>query len=217
MCTREAEPAPAVTPPPTAARAKAASTEGTGLPATGDFPDGAGGFDFAISRAAAQTACTGAGHAFAEGADDDTRTCNHPLKPVGFHATLELGFCADALCRIDILTRAEADTSWTQRFLELRAALEERYGRPTTTKSVLPQGVRLHAVRVPRTRHRGLLGHLEVVVARGHHAGDGKAGGPAGHPRIVRATGSAAASCALTSCGPSHPRGTPSMLSASTW
>jgi len=51
----------------------------------------------------------------------------------------ELAFCGDALCRVDILTHAGADGGWTQRFLELRAALEERYGRPTTTRSVLPQ------------------------------------------------------------------------------
>jgi hypothetical protein len=141
-CTREGADSSEESPSASSNQSPGSSNDddGTGLPITAaSFPKGVAGFDFGLPRAAAESACTAAGHVIEpDDEDKDVLSCSQPVASVGFDASVKLTFCDGGICRVDIFTRSEGSEAWAKRFGKLRRTLEQRYGRPTRIKRKIP-------------------------------------------------------------------------------
>jgi len=155
-CVREAAiqssapPAPVAqssAPPPAAesSELRYGTHETHGEPQDGPAPTGAAGFSFGSALDADVSACTGAGYAWAT-KTEGVFLCSGPPAKVGFDAVVELRFCEEALCRLDVVSRPK-DGKWVKRFGDIRGMLEERYGHPTSTKSIYPSDCRYEEQR----------------------------------------------------------------------
>jgi hypothetical protein len=92
-------------------------------------PRGAGGFEFAATRDAAQKLCTDGGKRWATRTDGSFE-CSGPLADLGFDATVRLRGCASGICEVALIVPPVGSEAalWVRQYADLRAALERRYG-----------------------------------------------------------------------------------------
>jgi hypothetical protein len=113
---------------------------GAGADATGaaaavqaEAPRGAAGFDFGMTRSAAEQRCTaGVGK---WGGSGDTMVCSEPPAAVGFSAVARLRFCGDSLCVVRLVhTASEGEANEIHGiFKRVAEALEQKYQRPASS------------------------------------------------------------------------------------
>jgi hypothetical protein len=105
-------------------------------------PKGAAGFRFGTSLDACRATCEEAGHTF-ENAEGRAR-CSGTPESIGLSATVQLGFCGDRLCTIEIAARPPDDDSAVRvdTFARLSSALEEKYGKSNVESRLVPERCR---------------------------------------------------------------------------
>lgn len=98
------------------------------------FPSG---FTFGSSLSTTKPICTDAEHWW-QPREPAVFRCGGTPASVGYPATVDLAFCADRLCRIDVLIRAQDPNGWTGLHNEVRSKLEAHYGPRTNYASNIP-------------------------------------------------------------------------------
>ena len=103
------------------------------------FPAGVAGFTFGRALAASKPVCADAGHWW-QPRELHTFRCGGAPTSVGHPAMVDIAFCADQLCRIDVLIRAQDPDGWALLHADVRAKLEAQYGPPTASTATIPPG-----------------------------------------------------------------------------
>jgi len=119
-----------------AATTVGAAPEAEGGPAS---PTGVAGFEFAMTTAAARSACEAAGHTWTEKAK--VAACSGPAENVGVSGTVQLLPCHDAFCQI-LVTSEPDEGELISTVTGLKQAIEKRYGAPATANTAVPQDCR---------------------------------------------------------------------------
>lgn len=119
-------------------KAPAAATPAGPAPAKG-APETAAGFRFGSSVAEVEKACTLEGHKFTQ--TTKGYHCSGPAQALTLPVEVELKFCAEALCRVDMMHQPSKELSalWKQRFREIKKHYEQRFGEARKDKVIVPE------------------------------------------------------------------------------
>jgi hypothetical protein len=104
------------------------------------LPRGALGFTFGLTRKQARQECTSVGMSWSQ--TPSGYVCSGTVNDVGDRtASLQLGFCEDWLCRVELFVRPDSGNvrGFATLFAELRRELTRRYGDPHEYDVELPQ------------------------------------------------------------------------------
>jgi hypothetical protein len=105
--------------------------------ATVPFPSGVAGFTFGNTLTASKSICVDAGHWW-QPREAATYRCGGTPTSVGYPAAVDVAFCSDQLCRIDVLIRAQDPHGWIVLHNDVRTKLEAHYGPSTDYTSSIP-------------------------------------------------------------------------------
>ncbi len=102
-------------------------------------PETAAGFKLGSSLEEAKTACTLEGHQLTQ--TPKGYHCSGPAEALSLAVEVELNFCDGRLCRVDLMHVPSRDVSapWKQRFREIKAHYERRFGPGRKDRVVVPE------------------------------------------------------------------------------